>query len=277
MSCLSSPEANDSRGTCLVTGQATFGELRVQTFLEPDRGVGYAALWHGERRLVTLSGGRFGIGERAGSKGAEPQRVPMGEDITGDGTPDLLLIEYTGGAHCCYLAHVIALEDPPRPVAVIDALHTYPSFRDLRGVGVRNVVLHDWTFAYWRAPYADSPAPRVILTPRGEAYHVDLELMEAPAPSLESLEALAKSVRSDPRWQSYDPEATWNFARQPPSRLWGTMLELVYTGHPSLAMKFFEAAWPKAVPGKRAFLADFRSTLASSPHWPTVSEWGFVE
>lgn len=262
---------------CRLTDQESFQSYTVQTFFEPQTGVGHAAVWYGETLRIKLSGGRFGIGGAPGSSSTDHARVPLGEDITGDGTPNLLLIEYTGGAHCCYVAHIISLEEPLKTVAVIEALHTLPVLRDLRGDGRRSLVLRDWTFGYWRAPYVDSPAPRVVLTPQNNNYIVDLDLMWRPAPTAEERSKLAQSVRNSPRWHNYDPQVTWNFAHQPPTELWETMLDLIYTGHPSLAMEFFKDAWPTSTSGRSAFLADFRSTLESSPYWPTLAEWGLVE
>jgi hypothetical protein len=39
-------------------------------------------------------------------------------DLTGDGTPELVLTERTEGAHCCYTHYVVSLTSPPRRLLV---------------------------------------------------------------------------------------------------------------------------------------------------------------
>jgi hypothetical protein len=45
------------------------------------------------------------------------------------------------------------------------------------------------------------------------------------------------------------------------------MLDLIYGGHPEMAWKFLDVAWPPKVHGKERFARDFRNQLAKSKYW----------
>jgi hypothetical protein len=78
-------------------------------------------------------------------------------DLDGDGTPELLLSLYTGGAHCCFVDQVFDLRRPsPKRVEI--------SFADagarlLRVGGQTLFRSADEAFAYEFTDYADSGAP----------------------------------------------------------------------------------------------------------------------
>ena len=59
-----------------------------------------------------------------------------------------------------------------------------------------------------------------------------------------------------------------------PAELWGTMLDLIYTGHRIIAWQFLEEAWPQTVAGKAAFKQEFIEQLKESPYWELVSQLG---
>ena len=44
---------------------------------------------------------------------------PSGLDIDGDGAPDLVTSDWSGGAHCCYSTSVTSASDPPRTLLQI--------------------------------------------------------------------------------------------------------------------------------------------------------------
>src|SRR5690606_22863732 len=63
----------------------------------------------------------------------EVPTVPLGSDVTGDGRPDLLVVEWTGGAHCCAIYHLFALDPEVRLLASHDTADVGATFADLDG------------------------------------------------------------------------------------------------------------------------------------------------
>ena len=107
-----------------------------------------------------------------------------------------------------------------------------------------------------------SPAPRIILRFNGTDYELAPDFMRQAPPSEKELNKTEAEVRNGDWTDGY-----------PPPLLWGTMLDLIYTGHSDLAWKFVDAAWvPKT--GKDKFREDFCGRLATSPYFsklrPTI-------
>jgi hypothetical protein len=202
---------------------------------------------------------------------ADASMVKMGMDITGDGQPDLVISEWLGGANCCLLFHIFEIGPTFKKLGTIDAAYgdSGPHFvhpdKNSKSIGL-GVEVHDWTFANWNTDFADSPAPKVTLRYNDNAYRVSPEMMRAPMPEAGDLASHVAAVKD------YAPSAkggTWPHAKVSP-QLWGTMLDLIYSGHAADAWNFLDAAWPPKVQGKDVFARDFRAQLAKSPYWPDV-------
>jgi hypothetical protein len=95
------------------------------------------------------------------------------------------------------------------------------------------------TFAYWRTSYADSPAPQVMLRYRDGIYRMAADLMRKPAPAPTELSTRARQIQQG-KWSEPCPGPPEYPC--PPSGLWSTMLDLLYTGHAVLAWQFFDTA-----------------------------------
>jgi hypothetical protein len=206
------------------------------------------------------------INKSSGASVFHPKSIPIGTDITGRGKPNLILGEWTGGAHCCFVFHVLELGDHVREIANLNAQDSdYAHFEDVNHGGVYVFVGWDYTFAYWRAGFAQSPAPGIVLRFNGARYELAPDLMRKPAPSSEELGKLQASIRDDGAWRE----------EFPPPLLWGTMLDLIYSGHPDLAWRFVDGAWASDNTSKSRFLRDFCAQLATSPYFkklrPTIT------
>jgi hypothetical protein len=211
--------------------------------------------------LKEENGARYKVGVISGDKKYNAE-IPVGKDITGRGIPNLVISAWSGGAHCCYTYHILELGKAVRQVAALEVTHAALShFEDLDNDGKLELVTADFTFAYWKASFAASPAPLVILEYRDGLYRLAGRLMLRPAPSEERLSELAKVVSEDDAWQMNDL----------PASLWKTMLDLIYTGNADTAFRFADKAWPAAVSGKEAFLSAFRKQLALSPYWVEIN------
>ncbi len=197
--------------------------------------------------------------------------IKMGMDITGDGQPDLVISEWLGGANCCLIFHIFEIGPTFKKLGTIDAEfgdsgpHFIHPDKDSKSTGLA-IQIHDWTFANWNTDFADSPAPKVILRYSDNAYRVAPDLMRTATYSASDLATQAAAIKS------YAPSAKggeWPHAKVSPD-LWGTMLDLIYSGHADEAWKFLDDAWPPKVQGKDAFARDFRAQLAKSRYWPAV-------
>ena len=215
-------------------------------------------------------GEKFFIG-MMNDKDPDASIVKMGADITGDGQPDLVVSEWSGGANCCLTFHIFEIGSTFRKIGTIDAKYsdTGPHFmhmdKDSKSTGLK-VQVSDWTFANWHSDFADSPAPKVILRFSDGAYRVSPDLMRSPVPSVSDLDARVAAIRTH---KNTSKNKSWPGADISPT-LWTTMLDLIYTGHAGDAWKFLDRAWPPQIGGKEAFASDFRAQLKRSPYWSAV-------
>ncbi len=186
--------------------------------------------------------------------------IPIGTDITGLGVPNLIVNKWSGGAHCCFSFEVIELGPRVRLVARINAEHSdYAHFQDIDHDGKYEFVGFDYAFAYWHTGFSQSPEPKIVLRFDGKKYVLAPDLMRKPAPSAAELRKTAKEIR-DGDWQ-HD---------YPPPELWGTMLDLIYTGNPDAAWKFASQAWVPGHVSKQKFLRDFCDQLARSQYFAQI-------
>ncbi len=186
--------------------------------------------------------------------------IPLGTDMTGLGKPDLLLGEWSGGMHCCFTFHILELGDRPHEIATVPTRDSdYAHFEDLSHDGSYQFVGWDFTFAYWGTGFMQSPAPRIVLRFNGRRFELAPDLMRQVPPSAQELKR-KKIEAHDGKWEGENP----------PPVLWGTMLDLIYSGHAGLAWKFLNDGWPTGHPGKATFLHDFCRQLEKSPYFSNL-------
>lgn len=190
-----------------------------------------------------------------------------GADITGDGQPNLVILEWTGGAHGCYIFHILELGQRFRLIQTIDTVYDSAArFENLDDDPALEVSFLDWTFAYWNECYAGSPAPEVILKYFQGQYRMAPKLMKKPPMNPAELHKMAATIRSLPDWTV--TESSWDFPV--PTELWAEMLPLIYTGNMSQAWELVDLAWPDGCSGKQGFLEEFKAQLATSPFWKDI-------
>ncbi|MDP8259649.1 MAG: VCBS repeat-containing protein [Candidatus Gygaella obscura] len=214
------------------------------------------------------------------------------QDITGDGQLNLVIANYSGGAHCCFGFMIFQLGENFKLLDTVNAGDSdLARFEDLDGDGKLEFIGNDWTFAYWNETFFGSPEPRIVLKYRGGKYLLALDLMKKPLPSPREEEKIFKNIQSDIRKieQSSkmqikkdlpfgEPDVgkdTGYFAWVKgdvilPGSVWGYMLDLIYTGHPSEAWRFLDKVWPEGKSGKEKFIADFKEQLSLSPYWDSI-------
>ena len=221
------------------------------------------------RKRATENGERFVIGTLY-KDDPDAKLVAMGRDITGNGSPNLLVSEWTGGANCCLTFHLFEIGKHFRKIGEIDAEFgdQGPHFVDLdQGRGLQ-VQLYDWTFANWHSDFADSPAPKVTLQYTDGGYRISPRLMRTPHVDQKDLDSKLRKIRSEAEGSQ---SGSWPEANVS-SVLWGTMLDLIYSGHQSRAWQFLEEAWPQNIRGEEIFRKDFSEQLKKSPFWKSIEK-----
>jgi len=112
-------------------------------------------VYEGERYLLSLGA--------PGQMSARSVSDLTGHDINGDGQPDLIFSDWSGGAHCCYTTTVHSVGPEVKLVLALDTGNCGPGeFVDLDADGVLEFVTCDDTWAYTYCSFADSPFPRVV-------------------------------------------------------------------------------------------------------------------
>lgn len=267
-----------------LTGTATVGQYVFKAYTDRTNGNGCLEVLQSsrpERRIIrkfvpkvvfrkTLEGmGEFELGQPAREQYGIP-KIENGADITGRGRANMIVTNFTGGAHCCFSHFIFEVEPTLWLLAKIDdgdgeGAH----FADLDGNHHYYYVGNDWTFSYWNASFASSPSPSVILRfvedkNGGGSYHLAIDKMQRPAPTTAEWN---KALRE--AGDAFGESAA--FGDGLGSELWSNMLNLIYTGHSDLAWKLFDQAWPLQKPGKDKFLSGFCAQLKTSPYWPDLA------
>lgn len=219
-------------------------------------------IFKGATLVYAMDGHRFFIGSSDGADGKKECSTPIGMDITGEGQPDLVIHEYTGGAHCCSLFHIFELGEKFRHIQTIELEDSSTDFKNLDDDPALELPMNDWAFAYWKTSFADSPAPKVILKYSDGQYRMAPTLMRKPALSPVELNGAAASIRPLPEWN--DPE------QKIPPALWREMLNLIYSGNMDQAWSLFNLAWPEGIAGKQEFLEEFKTQLKKSLYWEQI-------
>jgi hypothetical protein len=263
--------------------QRTYGNYNLRCYSGGFRGDEYVAsqfeIWQGDALVYTNSEYVFfapqdGVADTNEGYEAEADLPLPGSDLTGRGQPDVVIHEYSGGAHCCSTYRIFELGDTFREVAVIEAQHGEIEFVDLDGNGIPVIELQDWSYAYEFTGFADSYAPDVVLRFKDDQYVMAPDLMTTPA--LSDAELVAKAAEVKEAYREVDQDgsvslsspATWSAGG---GALWNAMLELLYTGHEDEALRLFNLAWPEWARGKRRALRKFVKTVGASEYWPQMT------
>jgi hypothetical protein len=243
-----------------VTDEKSFNGFSVKTYRSDD-GEGSFEILRDNKRVYGQHGWLFFFEDQAGDENEAIRIPPPGADITGNGKPNLVVYEFTGGAHCCSEVSVFELGSSVKKIALIEGLHSPPEFVDLDGDSLPEVILYDWTFAYWNTSFANSPAIDVILKYKGRKYEMAFDLMRKPSLPNDDLHRLAGEIKALEWWGNY-----------PPVELWCEMLDLIYTGNMSQAWDLVELSWPSGIYPKELFLSPFKAQLQTSLFWKDVQK-----
>jgi len=262
----------------------SFKEYEVRIYRNKDSGEGLLKITRKGKVVFSEEGTSYRIG-LIYDVIPEHKLVKMGNDITDEGQPNLVVSHWSGGAHCCFSYYVFNIGKDFKLFDVINGGDGDASkFVDVNNDGKLEFIGNDWIFSYWHESFAASPAPPIILKYVNGKYRLALDLMKKPLPADKDEKALIKEIKKEQREISKlikeDMASTGqtnadNFAWVKndvvlPSKVWGHMLDLIYTGHPKEAWAFLDKVWPAGKNGKEKFIADFKEQLSKSLYWDVI-------
>jgi hypothetical protein len=189
----------------------------------------------------------------------------VGMDYTSEGVPELLISEWSGGAHCCYSFHLFRLGDSFNKIQDIPLLDADESAfvrrPDIKGFVIATA---DYSaFAYFPSGFAGSPAGRVLLSFQDGKFRPDVSLMKADAPKVDEVARCAARFKPSRDWKGQDNGGQ-------PLGMWYYATDLIYTGNETAAWAFLDAAWGGSVADKKKYLDEYRSRLRKSVYYPEL-------
>lgn len=185
-------------------------------------------------------------------------------DKTGDGTPDVAIDYFSGGAHCCFSTTFFELGKTVRELPTIDTANSTLVAIAKRPEGGLRFEFAEQAWYYWTINFASSPSYAVIYDFKDDQLVPRFDLMKKPAPTLAALKRKAVADKAKMNLKAYkDPETNFNDFDE---AFWGEMIHLIYTGHEDLAWTYYDLVWPAKKPGKTKFLADFKDQLSKSAY-----------
>jgi hypothetical protein len=265
--CADTGDVLATAGDWVLTREIRVGDYTVRVLVRQEEGLSRLEIDRHGRRLAEIESAHFYVGALPGeTRGGFERDLTLprpGTDVTGEGDPNLVVYEHSGGTHCCYRVHLFAVGEQFRRIDSIYGGDSAPRFLDVDDDGKLEVQAHDWTFEDWGPSFASTPYPLVLLEFQRGSYRPSERLMRTPAPDSAALTNEALRVRDDPTWQ--------RFVRASP--IWEPVLALLYGGHRRKAWEFFEQAWPPDVPGRDGYRAAFERELRKSPYWRQIATW----
>ncbi|MBU4502324.1 MAG: tetratricopeptide repeat protein [Nanoarchaeota archaeon] len=192
----------------------------------------------------------------------------IGNDITSDGEPNLVIEEWSGGNVMAYTNFILSLGEQLSPIYIFSG----GELKDLNGDGKKEIVEYDESFVYWHACHACSPQLNLIYEFSDGNYHLSPNLMYKTLPNEDELKKMREVVHNESKKSGQAFIKSHNVSTLNsncwsngdvfiPPETWSYMLDLVYSGHPDEAFKFLDSVWPENKLGKNLFVRDFLEKL----------------
>ncbi len=170
-----------------------------------------------------------------------------GKDINGDGHPDVVIVSYSGGAHCCWTYYFVSLAKNPGVVGQFENRST-ASFADLNKDGRIEILIRDGTFDFAFGSHVESPFPLLIVR-LNETKFVDVSsafrgvydkgIQEERSKLKEGY--VRKLLNSNPDEGLPDDDSEDLSTRY---RVLTVVLEYLYSGRPGKAREALGELWP---------------------------------
>jgi len=171
-----------------------------------------------------------------------------GKDINGDGEPEAVLIDFSGGAHCCWTYDIISLGKQPGLIQKLYNPDT-ASFTDLRGDGQIEISIRDGSFDEgFGLDHAFSVFPLLIVQLRGRQF----EDVGPKFPAIFQKEIDEERSKLMPAWlqkflnsNPYDVHDSLEY-QGTQSDILLIALDYLYAGNPEQAKATLSSLWPAA-------------------------------
>jgi hypothetical protein len=168
-----------------------------------------------------------------------------GDDLNGDGKPEIILDGYTGGLQCCYTYVVVSLAHNPQ---VLRKFHNQlPVSFEKQADGTALIHAPDGVFDYFLVPHSDAVIPQLILKMEGSnlvdvsarfAERYDKQIDQARSQLTPAdLEQFHKSNYSDRLFMDRVPTVR---------RVLTIVLNYLYSGREEKAWETLNELWPAA-------------------------------
>ena len=240
-----------------------------------------AQLFLGDRLVWTRTGYRFFLAPCDSEDCTYDLPTPKerleevcGRDINGDGWPELVIMEWSGGAHAAYTYWILSLQKQPVELIELSLGSGQLAISDLNYDGVPELLAHNYSFAYWHECFAASPAPTMIFQWRNGRYELATrDFISLDDPHLKRRRAKLPELMADWRLTVGDgpgwaPEG--EPASLPPTELWSLMLDYIHCGEGRAARQLVEECWDPTIRGKAEFLKEFDAKLRRGRFWMLV-------
>ncbi len=266
MSCASRPgeRTEIEREEIAVVGDYRF--VTEQTVIYED-GVEYDNIYKSPMRLETILviyKGEQEIHREEGWRIEIEDRHPKpGTDVTGDGSPDVIITDYSGGAHCCFTYYIFELREPLNIISIYTGDGSF-SFDELDGRPGLEVVTTDDFYTEWINGYVGAPFPHFMWRYNGSTYEPDPDLTRQQPLKEAEFQRLVQQVR-DGEWPASESYL--------PREFLSVTLELIYGGNLVQALDFIQATWPAQKPGQAEFVAELlQCRMRDNAIWPMLAE-----
>lgn len=190
--------------------------------------------------------------------------VPVA-DLDGDSVPDLVVVAYSGGAHCCWTYFLIRLGADPGLIANITFENGASFDRRSDDNSAETIITStDSVWNYWQSCYACTFKPLIILRLKNGTLSLAPDLMAKPLPAdFADIERRMTEIISK-------VDFTLQEERVEPADYWHFVVELIYTGHEEEAIDLVRRTWTENGPERELFLAELLANFESSPWAPAM-------
>ncbi len=237
-----------------------YGPYRTSILQDFQTGLGKIVIQKGRVRVFEEAeiDNHYYFGNHFEPNSDEPADIFSGSDITGNGRTNLVISNWTGGAHCCHFLYIFELGQSFKKLVSVEALSSSIRLVDLDHDGYPEIEFWDGAIDEQFACYACSPGGRVVLKFWKDHYEVATHLMKKPTPTPKKMKRLKQDlVRSFKEAET--PDLPYPFLK--------ALMDLSYSGHFKLALQLADETWPAEKPGLAKFKSEFSQALKISRYW----------